>query len=122
MSGPAIDWAESTRDAAPHVLASPRSMRPPCCQPPRIRGYRYRGATYAAGPCRKVVITKGMFTARCDGPQTSFSIDELTQGALGATPTTGGGDRRCVLFGGAVKADGPGLFVTTNAPPPDECP
>jgi len=55
------------------------------------------------------------------GAAIGFTLDEPSQGSLGAVLTSGQ-RRYCTLFGGHVKHDGPGTFGAVKAPPPGACP
>jgi hypothetical protein len=86
-------------------------------------GYRYTDTALAAGPCRKVRIQNGKrLRAQCQGAGISFSLDEVSQGSLGLRLMLASGDRYCMLFGGTIVKDEPGLFKAKDAPAPAACP
>jgi hypothetical protein len=74
------------------------------------------------GPCRKATVTRKVLKVSCKG--SAFTVDEPTQGSLVATLSFGGDPlgRQCAEFGGNVRADVPGVFKATDAPPPSVCP
>jgi outer membrane protein assembly factor BamB len=97
--------------------------------PPGKRGYRYRDTALANGPCSKVQLGAGSFSARCAGDQIGFTLDEASQGTLVAELIIGTGAlRHCIVFGGLVQLDepaignDPGFFFAVSAPQALSCP
>ncbi len=96
-------------------------------KPPGAKGYKYADKKLVAGPCKSAVIKKGVWQVSCKGSQIAFTLDEATQGSIGATLTVGT-ESSCVLFGGTVKKDvgtggaGAGVFQSKSAPAPPLCP
>jgi hypothetical protein len=91
--------------------------------PAGSRGYTYTDSRQTAGPCKSVKIWNGKrLSARCHGAQIAFSLDEASQSSLGVKLTLGNGDRYCMLFGGTIVKDEPGLFKAKDAPAPAACP
>jgi hypothetical protein len=94
------------------------------------RGFSYRDPARASGPCTKLdILDNRKLSAKCDGSQITFSLDEPAQGSLAVRLTTGSaGLRQCLRFGGTVGRDTPstgsraGYFLARSAPPPASCP
>lgn len=84
--------------------------------------YRNRGAP--GGPSAvKVVNFKQSKGLKLVVRSTGITLDEPTQGTLGAVLRFGQGILQyCAVFGGTVKKDLPGKFVAKNASPPGACP
>jgi len=87
-------------------------------------GYRYFDRSRSSGPCKSVRLRGGKrLRALCYGSQMTFALNAPFQGSLGVRLQTGtGGVRQCLLFGGTVQRDSPGLFKAKDAPAPAVCP
>ena len=84
--------------------------------------FRYRDPGLASGPVRSAIFRGGRLAkVSARGAAIGFTLDEPSQGSLGAVLTSGQ-RRYCTLFGGHVKHDGPGTFGAVKAPPPGACP
>jgi hypothetical protein len=91
--------------------------------PPGSKGYRYDDHFAALGPCSQALVSSTRFSVRCGGAGIGFSLNEPSQGSLVVRFSMGSeGLRRCMLFGGSVKRDIPGLFIAVKAPEPVTCP
>jgi len=85
-------------------------------------GFRYSDPTLARGPVRVAFIkARRLAKVVAMGSGIGFTLDEPSQGSLGAVLTTGG-HRYCTLFGGSIRTDVPGRFVAVKAPAPAVCP
>jgi outer membrane protein assembly factor BamB len=95
--------------------------------PPGVTGYTYTDKKPLEGPCKSAKLKNGQWQVLCGGDQISFSLDEPSQGSLGAKLTIGTASS-CVLFGGTVKKDVQavgktlGAFEAQDAPAPAACP
>jgi hypothetical protein len=91
---------------------------------PGAATFKYVDRTLAAGPC-KVVVLKGnrALKAGCDGPGSTFSLDEAQQGTVDVRLSFpgGGGFSRCLAFGGTTIVDQPGQFIAKDAGAPTTC-
>jgi hypothetical protein len=85
----------------------------------------FSGAKYLGALCRGTKLRmNGRMSIRCEGLQ-GFTLNEVAQGALAVRLTTGTGisaRRYCMVFGGTVEQDGPGVFRAVDAPAPTSCP
>lgn len=94
-------------------------------------GYKYSDKDQVAGPCKSGYWKPGKLKMVCSGPLVTYTLDELTQGAIVAAVESGT-LRACAAFGGpfggTVLKDVPaasertGTFKVKNAPPPVACP
>ena len=82
--------------------------------------------TAQGGPCT-VRLAAGLFTVECRGRLSGFTLNERSQGTVGAKVELGD-MAYCTRFGGDIKKDrGPkrkkkkGVFVAFNAPTPSVC-
>jgi hypothetical protein len=100
--------------------------------PPGIKGYKYKDPGLANGPCKVVLLKPGKLKAACKGSGITFTLNEVSQGLLGAKLTTGtgvGAASHCMRFGGATivsdtqaVSGGSGLFKALDAPVETVCP
>lgn len=93
--------------------------------PSGAKGYKYKDAALANGPCKKALIKPGkLIKAICRGAQITFTLDEPAQGRLALKFASGGGTTiQCVDYAGAaVTEDAPGIFMAKNAAAPAACP
>jgi len=83
----------------------------------RAGGYRFRGP--AGFPIASAALRAGALTVAARSAV--ISLNEPSQGAVGAVLATGG-TRHCARFGGTIVRDAPGRFDARNAPAPAACP
>ena len=87
------------------------------------KGYKYADKQ-GVGPCKSAVLKDGTWSAKCGGTQITYTLNEATQGSLGATLKVGS-ETSCVLFGGTISKDIGGdksQFQGKKAPAPETCP
>ena len=94
-------------------------------KPAGTLGWKYLDKFGAAGPCIKATINSvKQMKVTCKGKlgNIPFTLDEASQGSLAASLQFGIESPQCVLFGGVVLKDEPGIFKAKSAPPVPVCP
>jgi hypothetical protein len=84
--------------------------------PPGSKGYKYKDKTLADGPCKSAYLKAERLKLMCKGNQITFTLDEPSQRPLTATVGFGTDPPYCMVFGGTVKKDEPGIFRAKMAP------
>ena len=100
--------------------------------PPGAKGYKYKDAALASGPCKTAIVKPGkLLKVLCQGSGIGFTLNEPSQGSLATKLTLGNGIgalAQCLHFGGTVITDKPasnggsGQFKAQDADVPDPCP
>ncbi len=87
------------------------------------QAFVYRDSQRAAGPCNKVLVGgDGTLKATCRGGEIDFTLDEPSQGALAVNLRAAtGAILHCMLFGGTIGRDTPGIFKARAAEAPAAC-
>jgi hypothetical protein len=86
------------------------------------QAFIYRDRDRSAGPCNKVFVGGGTLKAACRGAQIDFTLDEPSQGALAVNLRAAtGAILHCMLFGGTIGRDTPGVFKARAADAPAAC-
>jgi polyvinyl alcohol dehydrogenase (cytochrome) len=100
--------------------------------PPGVKGYKYKDASLADGPCKGAQLKTGkLVKAKCQGDGIAFTLDEASQDELVMALRIGPGGawQYCSVFGGTITKDegssisgDKGDFKSKSADRPTSCP